>query len=331
MIRSAVLVALACALCGQCRPRADVARRSRDAHRPPGGAIRDLTGTVEQLQYRNQQLEQQLQRLQGDAGRRRPTSRPAASPPPLQRPAAPLFAAGQYSPPPPAPYHRRRRRPAVAPHRRCAGRAAPPAAPRRRVRSGAQSERARRAAAARHQHRRRPSRRRRLPEAPWPGTASAGRAARSLDLSAPPGGPAPGGDLPPPPPPNPNATGAMQATLPPSQLRRRTNTISATAIVLHKDYALGERTVPRLPAQISERPAGAGSAILARREPVPAPAISRRRRGVPHRLDQIRDHRAGAGRAVAARPSRSRRSAKRKRPAPRSAKCCANIRAPRSA
>jgi septal ring factor EnvC (AmiA/AmiB activator) len=28
------------------------------------GAIRDLTGNIEQLQYRNQQLEQQVQRLQ---------------------------------------------------------------------------------------------------------------------------------------------------------------------------------------------------------------------------------------------------------------------------
>jgi TolA-binding protein len=45
-------------------------------------SIRTLTGTVEELQYRNQQLEQQVQRLLGGA--------PAASAAPPQRPTAQL-------------------------------------------------------------------------------------------------------------------------------------------------------------------------------------------------------------------------------------------------
>src|SRR6202140_1592373 len=53
-------------------------------------ALRELTGTVEQLQYRNQQLEQQLRALQ-DASQT--GARPPASP---QSPPRPT---GQYSPP----------------------------------------------------------------------------------------------------------------------------------------------------------------------------------------------------------------------------------------
>ena len=40
--------------------------------------IRELTGNVEQLQYRNQQLEQQVQRLQAEAARGRREQEPAA-------------------------------------------------------------------------------------------------------------------------------------------------------------------------------------------------------------------------------------------------------------
>ncbi|MGE3148045.1 MAG: tol-pal system protein YbgF [Pseudorhodoplanes sp.] len=52
--------------------------------------IRQMTGTIEQLQYRNQQLEQQLRRAQGDAGGN-PAGAPGAgvaavAPPPGQRP-----------------------------------------------------------------------------------------------------------------------------------------------------------------------------------------------------------------------------------------------------
>ena len=54
--------------------------------------IRQLTGNIEQLQYRNQQLEQQLQRLQADTQPHGDGVRPQASVP--QRPTA------QYPPPP---------------------------------------------------------------------------------------------------------------------------------------------------------------------------------------------------------------------------------------
>ena len=60
--------------------------------------IRDLTGSIEQLQYRNQQLDQQVQRLQAQIQGGAASSASAAPPPPQpQRPVAP------YSPPPVAP------------------------------------------------------------------------------------------------------------------------------------------------------------------------------------------------------------------------------------
>ncbi len=103
-------------------------------------AIRELTGNVEQLQYRNREIEQQLRRMQeATAG--------SVPPPPQQPPAA------SYPPPPSVP------RPNVG--RSCdgrvrrssrtsaAGRARPP---RRRVRSFGQSDCARGAARARRQY-----------------------------------------------------------------------------------------------------------------------------------------------------------------------------------
>src|SRR5271155_4396373 len=84
MIRFASLLALACVLCGRAGhaqvSTADLLTRIDRLE----AALRELTGTVEQLQYRNQQLEQEVQRLQAAA--------PSATPP---RPTA------QYSPPPP--------------------------------------------------------------------------------------------------------------------------------------------------------------------------------------------------------------------------------------
>ena len=110
-------------------------------------ALRDLTGTVEQLQYRNQQFEQQLQRLQASGGAPaavppRPTAQTVPPPPPYSPPPP-----AQYSPPPgpiiAAP-------PAAAPAEpRCRDRPS-----RRRFQPRAQPGRARRAATARHQHER---------------------------------------------------------------------------------------------------------------------------------------------------------------------------------
>jgi tol-pal system protein YbgF len=66
--------------------------------------VRQLTGTVEQLQFRNQQLEQMLRAAQQDVGRPAgPPPRPAAAPPQMPPPqAAPQIA------PPPAPGPQRR-------------------------------------------------------------------------------------------------------------------------------------------------------------------------------------------------------------------------------
>jgi tol-pal system protein YbgF len=57
-----------------------------------------------------------------------------------------------------------------------------------------------------------------------------------LDLSTP-GAPRPPGELPPPPPSNPSGTGAMQATLPPTNSPKDQYDL-AYGYVLHKDYAL---------------------------------------------------------------------------------------------
>jgi len=83
MIRSASLLALSCAFWVSCAHAqtsdADLVTRIDRLE----SEIRDLTGSVEQLQYRNQQLEQTIQRLQGTA----------AAPEPSR-------SAGQYAPPP---------------------------------------------------------------------------------------------------------------------------------------------------------------------------------------------------------------------------------------
>jgi len=91
MIRSASLLALTCVLWMSSAHAqtsdADLVTRIDRLE----AEIRDLTGSVEQLRYRNQQLEQTIQRLQGTAATPEP-SRSAGqyAPPPAQ----------QYSPPP---------------------------------------------------------------------------------------------------------------------------------------------------------------------------------------------------------------------------------------
>ena len=200
-------------------------------------ALRDLTGTVEQLQYRNQQLEQQLRALQdaSQTGARPPVSsqpqsppRPTAqySAPPVAPPPAPVIAAA----PPPAPIE-----PEPPPPGR-SGRGdafnpalnpAAPGAPRPLGTSTAATE----------------------PPPPVADVPPAGGGPRQpgapLDLSsvsvpppppaAPPGGAAPGGALPPPPPSNPSGTGAMQATLPPSNSPKDEFDL-AYGYLQHKDY-----------------------------------------------------------------------------------------------
>jgi tol-pal system protein YbgF len=181
--------------------------------------IRELTGNVEQLQYRNQQLEQQVQRLQDEAAQE--GRGPARSPvPPQQRqvgqypaPAtqpAPVVAAvpPAASPPMVEPAGGRRGDafdPAANPNA--------PGAPRPLGSSTAATE----------------------PPPPMSDAPAPRQIGAPLDLSTP--GTAPPGALPPPPPANPSATGAMQATLPPTNSPRDAYDL-AYGYVLHKDYGL---------------------------------------------------------------------------------------------
>jgi len=205
-------------------------------------ALRDLTGTVEQLQYRNQQLEQQLRALQ-DASQT--GARPPASPPPP--PSSPSRPMAQYSTPPVAPAPA----PVIA--------AAPPPAPIEPEPPPPPPGRSGRGDAFN------PALNPAAPGAPRPlGTSTAAteppppvadvppggggprQPGAPLDLSsvsappppapqAPPSGAAAGGALPPPPPSNPSGTGAMQATLPPSNSPKDEFDL-AYGYLQHKDY-----------------------------------------------------------------------------------------------
>ena len=64
--------------------------------------VRELTGTVEELQYRNQQLEQELQRLRGGAPGAVAVAPPTAqsSPPPSPRYSSPQYPSAAAYPPP---------------------------------------------------------------------------------------------------------------------------------------------------------------------------------------------------------------------------------------
>jgi tol-pal system protein YbgF len=195
-------------------------------------ALRELTGTVEQLQYRNQQLEQQFRALQdaSQAGARPPASpqpqpppRPSAqySPPPVAAAPAPVIAASPppapiEAEPPPAPPGRGGRGDAFNP----ALNPAAPGAPRPLGTSSAATE----------------------PPPPVTDVPPAGGGPRQpgapLDLSrasVPPSPPPPGGALPPPPPSNPSGTGAMQATLPPGNSPKDEFDL-AYGYLQHKDY-----------------------------------------------------------------------------------------------
>jgi tol-pal system protein YbgF len=194
--------------------------------------IRQLTGTVEQLQFRNQQLEEQLRRTQEgelrSPGAPRPppppvAAQPVAPPPPPAGPPVPgrrsdVFDPSQNPSAPGAP------RPlgSIASTAPMAGE--PPAeTPGIGVPGG------------------------RAPGAPLDLSAPSGQAAPEPVYAAPPGAPPPGamlappaGALPPPPPRNPNATGVPVATLPPSATPRDEFDL-AYGYVLRKDYALADQ------------------------------------------------------------------------------------------
>ncbi|MGA2892242.1 MAG: tol-pal system protein YbgF [Xanthobacteraceae bacterium] len=243
MIRSASLLALACTLWASAAhaqmSESDLLMRIDHLE----AQLRELTGTVEQLQYRNHELEEELQRVQA-AG---PAAATAAAPPrpgaqyapPPQYSAAPTPpAAGQYAPPragtaqfaPPTP-------PPYSPPPAVASAAPPGADADPQLRRGDAFN---------------PALNPNAPGAPRPlGTSTAateppppiadaapaaGRQPGSpLDLSAPPGAGGPPGELPPPPAINPNATGAMMATLPPGNTPKDEYDL-AYGYVLHKDY-----------------------------------------------------------------------------------------------
>jgi tol-pal system protein YbgF len=217
--------------------------------------IREMTGTIEQLQYRNQQLEQEVQRLQaGGAPAANTGARPPyASPQGQQYPSGPQYpaqpATAQYTPssappysagpqysPPRATYSPGVPAPIAAAEPPMSAPVEPPSSP------------------AHHGDAFDPTRNPNAPGAPRPLGAPGVAAAEPppavyntpvpgprqpgvpLDLASP-SAAAPAGGLPPPPPSNPNATGAMQAALPPSNTPKDEFDLGY-GYVLHKDYAL---------------------------------------------------------------------------------------------
>jgi tol-pal system protein YbgF len=232
MIRSALVVVFACTLWVHAaraqESDADLVTRINRLE----SVIRQLTGNVEQLQYRNQQLEQQVQRLQaelqgGTPGTSAAPPRPTAqySPPPAAPPAAaaPVVAAvppASSVPIEPAPSASRRGDafdPTLNPNA--------PGMPRPLGTSTAATE---------------PPPPPPVSDAPAPGPRQLGAPLDLSTLSAPQAGAA-ASELPAPPPANPNATGATQATLPPTNTPRDEYDL-AYGYVLHKDYALATDT-----------------------------------------------------------------------------------------
>ena len=195
--------------------------------------IRQLTGTIEQLQYRNQQLETALRRMQDGSGARvmpapdeasrQPLARPGLPPPVTQAPAA------TQSSPSAAPSGTGRRGDAFDPSQNPNAPGAP------RVLGSVPATGG-------------------VPPVPTPDPQEApvgapgGRAAGApLDLSTmgtdpsitPAGAASPGDQLPAPPARNPSATGAQVAALPPSD-SPKDNFDLGYGYILRKDYALAE-------------------------------------------------------------------------------------------
>jgi tol-pal system protein YbgF len=236
MIRSAPLLALALACTlgpGAARAQDSTSELLTRLDRLES-AIRQLTGTMEQLQYRNQQIEQQVRRLQDGGEARSDPARPA----PAARPSA------QYSPPPPAsggptggatasieqaaPQSGRRVDvfdPALNPNA--------PGAPRALGSSTSANE-------PPPLHERPPG----ADAGNGPVPRAAGAPLNLSTLSTPQqGGTSGASELPPPPPRNSSATGAgtMQATLPPGNTAKDEYDL-AYGYVMHKDYALAADT-----------------------------------------------------------------------------------------
>jgi tol-pal system protein YbgF len=251
MIRSIFSLALACTLWANAAQaqmsESDLVMRIDHLE----AQVRDLTGTVEQLQYRNHQLEQQLQQAQGaapNAASPRPNPQYAPAPQAQQysSPPGPQYAAppatAQYSPPPQTQYSPPPPQYTSPPATAAVVSSAPNDAGSYPSRRGDAFD---------------PSRDPSAPGAPHqlggPGVAAAEpppavsntpgprQVGAPLDLSSPSGGADQGGQLPPPPQINPNSTGAMQAALPPGNTPKDEFDLGY-GYVLHKDYGLAEQT-----------------------------------------------------------------------------------------
>ena len=191
--------------------------------------IRELTGRIEQLQYRNQQLEQQVQRLQQEEAARGEEVRGPARPGVAARPAG-QYPQSTYSPPPANP-------PAVSSQVSSAPIESPPQGGGRRGDAFDPSANPNAPGAPRTLGTSTAA------NEPPPPVSDAGAGGRQigapLDLST--SAVRPPGELPPPPPSNPSGTGAMQATLPPSNSPKDQYDL-AYGYVLRKDYAQAAET-----------------------------------------------------------------------------------------
>jgi tol-pal system protein YbgF len=194
--------------------------------------IRQMTGTIEQLQYRNQQLENQIRGMGGQVGQSGPAGQVGMQQPVQPPPGRPVMQAG-----PPSMSSQPMTPPAPIPGRRAdvfdpSQNPNAPGAP--RPLGGPQNE---------------PPP---IITSDEPVGAPGGRAAGGpLDLStlasgapgvgAPQPGQSPGGGLPPPPSRNLSATGAVAAVAPPSESPKDTYDLGY-GYVMRKDYALAEQT-----------------------------------------------------------------------------------------
>ncbi len=207
-------------------------------------ALRQLTGSIEQLQHQNQMLQMQLKRMQDDteyrfqqmgakgSGHATPMAAPAAAPPaaaPAQRSDA--FNPAQHPSAPGAPHTLGNPQAIAAPeppgqNGATADNEPPIGAPGGRP-AGAPLDLSTLAGNAEPQP---------PPPPPAPPARVANAAPAGQNMPAP-----QAGQLPPPPSRNPNATGTKLATLPPSASAKDEYQL-AYGYVLHKDYGLAEQS-----------------------------------------------------------------------------------------